>query len=84
MCNGRVDPDREGLEHIAPDLCVSTAGAGRHMKGMVRMFEQRQGGAPAEPLGERLDQRKFGQGVACPLQKQHGYLHLKKMRGSID
>lgn len=48
------------------------------------MREQRQCGARAQPLGKRLDQRKFGQGVACPLQKQHGYLHLEKVRASID
>src|SRR5436309_1150561 len=45
-----IDPLGERIQHLAAHLCILAAGPGRHMKRMIRVLEQRQGGALAECL----------------------------------
>src|SRR5262245_30776828 len=78
-----VYPLNEGVEELAADVGILAAGAGRDVEGVVGVLKQRQGGARAEAVDERPEQREIGERVVRALQKQHRDLRVEEVLGAL-
>src|SRR6185503_12764299 len=78
-CDDVVGPGGKPVEHLGADIFVLAAGPGRHVKGVIGIRKNYQGGASAERFADRLDLVEHRELVARALQEQHRDLDVEQV-----
>src|SRR5207237_1251368 len=74
-----LHPQDQFVQQFLSNVRILAARAGRHVKGMVRMFKQLERSERPDSFAERFEKLEVRKIISRSLQEQHRNLHIEKM-----
>src|SRR5438046_8342354 len=78
-----LHPRNQPFQHSAEDLFVAASGSGGDVEGVIRVDDELERRARAEPLDQGAQQKRAREIVARSLQEEHRDLHVEEMPAAL-